>query len=194
MPNYLNTPVGKVMFAWIKNEEIIHKDGNDIPTGKYSITVSFPKEETEKLTEEINKAWDDFLEKDGRDKEFNLTNFIVPTRTVNEQTGFVFRKKVNIISKDTNQPVKLYVPIFDSENKNCTKNVAGIGRDSKVIVSYTLIPFYMNANNYGVSLRLQAIQLIDLVPLSSSGSRYGFGEVTDGYVAHNMDDESEIPY
>ena len=193
--NNLVTPIGNVVYAWIKNEEIIRKDGKDVPTGKYSITVSFSEEETNQLNEEINKVWADFLENNKQGKEFNLTKFVVPTRTLNEQTCFVFRKNVSIISKETNLPVKLYVPIFDSENKNCTKNVVGIGRDSQVKISYTLLPFYMNANNYGVSLRLQAIQLIKLVPIVSNGSRYGFSEVTDGYVAPNVDDgELEIPY
>ena len=191
--NLVTTPIGNVVYAWVKNEEIIHKDGKDIPTGKYSITVSFSEEETNKLNEEINKVWEDFLEKNKQDKEFNLTKYGVPTRTINEQPCFVFRKNVSIISKETNQPVKLFVPIFDSENKNCTKAVAGIGRGSKVKISYTLVPFYMNANNYGVSLRLQAVQLIKLVPISSNGSRYGFDEVPDGYVAQNID-ELEIPY
>lgn len=193
MSNNLVTPIGNVVYAWIKNEEIIHKDGKDIPTGKYSITVSFSEEETQKLNEVINKTWADFLEKNKQDKEFNLTKFVVPTRTLNEKVCFVFRKNVSIISKETNQPVKLFVPIFDSGNKNCTKSVAGIGRESQVRISYTLVPFYMNANNYGVSLRLQAIQLVKLVPITSNGSRYGFDEVADGYVAQTMD-ELEIPY
>lgn len=90
--------------------------------------------------------------------------------------------------------MKLYVPIFDSCNKNCTRDVAGIGRDSKVRISYTLVPFYMNANNYGVSLRLQAIQLVKLIPITLSGSRYGFDEIEDGYVASSQADVSEIPY
>lgn len=59
----LVTPVGNVMYAWVKNEEIIHKEDGDTPTGKYSVTVSFTEGESHKLLAEINKAWEEFYEK-----------------------------------------------------------------------------------------------------------------------------------
>ncbi len=191
----LVTPAGTVQYAYIKNEEIIHhSDGRVIPTGKYSITVSFTDEQSQKFLEAIDKVWSEFIEKNGEGKEFNLTKYVTPTKEFDGKKFFVFKKSVSVISKETNQPVKLYVPIFDSENKNCTKSVASIGRHSQVKIAYSYYPFYMSANNYGVSLRLNALQIVKLVPITSNGGKYGFDAVPDGYVAHAVEDESEIPY
>ena len=195
MSNSLVTPVGEVMFAYVKNEEVIHqKDGKVIPTGKYSITLNLPDDDTEKFNAAIAKVWEEFLENNKQDREFNLAQYMAPTRTFNDKTYFVFRKNVSAISKESNQPVKLYVPLFDAENKNCTNEVRGIGRGSKVKVSFSFYPFYMNANNYGVSLRLNALQIIDLVSLTSNGSKYGFEVIPDGFVAQASESETEIPY
>jgi len=195
MSNNLVTPVSTVQYAFVKNEEIIHHtDGKVTPTGKYSITVSLNENDTQAFIEAIDKEWNEFLEKNGSGKEYNLSHYSMPTKVIDGKTYFVFRKNVSAVSKETNQPVKLYVPLFDSENKNCTKKIASIGRDSQVRISYSFFPFYMNANNYGVSLRLQAIQIVKLVPIASNGNKYGFGVVADGYVAQPVEDEVEIPY
>ena len=190
----LVTPIGNVQYAYVKNEEIIHhSDGRATPTGKYSITVGFTDEQSQKFSEAIDKVWAEFLEKEGSGKEFHLAKYVTPVREFDGKKFFVFRKNVSAISRETNQPVKLYVPLFDSENKNCTKNVASIGRNSQVKISYSYYPFYMSGTNYGVSLRLNAIQLIKLVPITSNGGKYGFEAVDGGYVAQALDD-SEIPF
>lgn len=189
------TPIGNVQYAWIKNEEIIHKsDGSVESTGKYSITVGFTEEETQQFITEINKVWEEFLNEKLQNKEFNLAKHSMPIREINGKTYFVFRKNTIAKTKDDGQPVKLYVPIFDSDNKNCTNKVAGLGRDSQVKVSFSYYPFYMSANTYGVSLRLHAIQLIKLVPITSDGGKYGFDTVANGFVAQATEDEFEIPY
>ena len=196
MANEIVTPIGNVQYAWVKNEEIVHTvDGKLIPTGKYSITVGFSEEEQEKAFHEaIDNVWAKFLEEHGQGKEFKLSSYNSPTKRINDNTYFVFKKNVSITSKETNQPVKLYVPIFDSDNKNCTKKVLGIGRNSKVRISYSYYPFYMTDSNYGVSLRLHAIQIVELVPIASYGAKYGFDAIPNGFVAHAEGDEIEIPY
>jgi len=195
MANEIVTPIGNVQYAWVKNEEIVHtSDGKSISTGKYSITVGFTDDESKQFHEAIDKVWADFLEENGQDKEFKLSSYNSPTKTINDKTYFVFKKNVSITSKETDQPVKLYVPIFDSSNKNCTKKVGSIGRDSQVRIAFSYYPFYMTSSNYGVSLRLHAIQIVKLVPIVSRGEKYGFDVIQNGFVAQDAGDEVEIPF
>ena len=86
------------------------------------------------------------------------------------------------------------MPIFDSKRNNCTKQITSLGQGSQVSISYSYFPFYMSGNNYGVSLRLNALQLVKHVPIKSNGSKYGFEVVPNGFVAQALEDESEIPY
>ena len=68
--------------------------------------------------------------------------------------------------------------------RDISKNLTGIGNGSKARLCVQLTPYYMASNNYGVSLRLIAVQLIDLVEFgSTSADACGFDNVDGGYTA-----------
>ena len=64
---------------------------------------------------------------------------------------------------------------------------------AKVRVAYELIPCHMSTKNFGISLRLTGIQIIDLIEYGTqSASNLGFGE-EDGYSVEASDDDISAP-
>lgn len=74
--------------------------------------------------------------------------------------------------------------LFDSKGKPA--EVKGVWGGSKIKVSFEVVPFYTKLIGAGVSLRLKAVQIIELIAGGNGGSAdsYGFGE-EEGYEAED---------
>ena len=73
------------------------------------------------------------------------------------------------------------VPIFDASGKEISAELTSIGSGTRGRIAYELMPYYMNDKNYGVSLRLTGVQIIELKETGSvSASSLGF-EACEGY-------------
>ena len=73
------------------------------------------------------------------------------------------------------------VPIFDASGKEISAELTSIGSGTRGKIAYELMPYYMNDKNYGVSLRLTGVQIIELKEAGSvSASSLGF-EACEGY-------------
>jgi len=106
--------------------------------------------------------------------------------SVDEDSGKVtvrFKLKAKVTPKQ-GDPFEQRPAIFDAKGKPLMD--AKIGGGSKVKVAYELVPYYTAIAGAGVSLRLKAVQVIDLVEFSggASADAYGFGE-EEGYEAED---------
>lgn len=101
-----------------------------------------------------------------------------------EETGdvvFKFRANASFVDKKTGKTIKRTIPLFDAKGKPMPPKAIFGG--SMLIVSYTAAPWVNPSCEYGVKLRMEAVQVIDLVTSGSkSASGYGFEEQDDGYV------------
>lgn len=101
-----------------------------------------------------------------------------------EATGFVvieFKCKASIKSKtDPNKTTPIKPKLFDSKNRALPEGTK-IGGGSIVKVAFTPIPFAFSNTKVGLSLRLEAVQVIELVEYS--GGRSPFEEEEGGYEA-----------
>ena len=107
--------------------------------------------------------------------------------SVNDDTGKVtvrFKLKAKVTPKQ-GDPFEQRPALFDAKGKPIGPD-AKIGGGSKVKVAYELVPYYTAIAGAGVSLRLKAVQVIDLVEFSggASSEAYGFGE-EEGYEAED---------
>ena len=107
--------------------------------------------------------------------------------SVNEETGAVsvrFKLKAKVTPKN-GDPFEQRPAIFDAKGKPITGD-AKVGGGSKVKVAYELIPYYTAIAGAGISLRMKAVQVIDLKEYSggASADAYGFGE-EEGYEAED---------
>lgn len=102
-----------------------------------------------------------------------------------EPTGeyeFNFKMKASGVSKKTGKPWTRKPGVFNAKGKPLSQEEkAKVGGGSVVKVSYEITPFYTSALGAGVSLRLEAVQVLELKSFSSrDATAYGFGE-EEGY-------------
>lgn len=105
------------------------------------------------------------------------------------ETGLViFKMKTTVegVDKKTNKRWKREVPIFDSQGKpikDAARSALKLWGGSRIRVSLEVKPFAaFGLKKAGVSLRISAVQVIELAGSAATASTYGFGE-EEGYVA-----------
>ena len=88
------------------------------------------------------------------------------------------------------------VPIYDSQGKPLPKNV-DIGHGSIVKVAFSIQPYYKTKTIRGLTLYLNAVQVLELVERGDGdAASFGFGAEEGGYVAPAVpnEDEDEVPF
>lgn len=166
------TGVGEVCFAHLLKPE--EYKGTD--TNKFSIMLHLSEADEKKLLDEIDAEWEKFKSTEEGSKHKYKYDYVNGLKEYNEKNYFKF-KATHIVRTKTGKEWELHVPIFDSSCQEITSKITGVGNGSKAKVSYELHPFFITDKNYGVSLRLTGVQILDLVEEGSkSASSLGFGE------------------
>lgn len=170
------TPVGEALFAHLMKTEVIQQKD----TGKFSIMLKLSEKDKKALLDKINAEWEKY--KDTLDSKKFKAEPSLGIKEYNEVEYFKFTSNETIKLK-SGELLKRTVPIFDAKQNEISKKIQGIGNDSKIKVAYELVPFYMNDKNFGVSLRLSAIQVLALVEFGTqTADTFGFTE-EEGFVA-----------
>jgi hypothetical protein len=169
----ITTPVGEALFCRTKSTEIIQ--GKD--TGKFSLLLKLSEADTKKLAERIHAEWESARNSEFADKKCS-GEMSDGLREYNDETYFKFSCNESYKTKQ-GEIVHLTVPIFDTAGKEISAQLDEIGNGSKIKVAAKLVPYHMTAKNFGISLRLTAIQVIDYVPYGS-GNAESFGFTSDG--------------
>lgn len=172
---------------WAK---VFEPDTKFNPLGDYSINLQMPvaqaAEMSEKLEAIVQAKFNEAVEADPRLKNTLTTQDVcqpVYDRDTGDDTGnveFKFKLKAKIQKRDgtwyEQQPA-----VLDSKKVPMTNDIL-IGNGSRVKVAFEPIPYVMaSTKKAGVSLRLKAVQVIDLVEYGNSAASV-FDE-EDGFVA-----------
>ena len=111
-----------------------------------------------------------------------------PWRIVEDADGmetgeirFKFNMKKSFVTRD-GETVEQHPQVFDSKGNLITDKSFKIGNGSIVKVAYFMSP-YFNKGKAGVSLRLKAVQVIELVHygVNSDPKAFGFAEEEEGF-------------
>ena len=104
---------------------------------------------------------------------------------------FKFKLKAKVTPKKGG-PFEQKPALFDAKGKPLTGDPK-IGGGSVIKVSYEVVPYYTAIAGAGVSLRLKAVQIIELKEYSGSGNAesYGFGE-EEGFEV--SEDDNDPPF
>lgn len=95
---------------------------------------------------------------------------------------FKFKTKSTFTNKQ-GETFKKTVPIYDSKGKPLPDNVE-VGSGSIVRVAYSVNPYWKNKTMKGVTLYLEAVQVIELKEYGQQDAgAFGFDIEEDGYVA-----------
>ena len=177
---------------WAK---VFEPDTKFNPLGDFSINLQMPVADaavmSEKLESIVQVAFKEAIEKDPRLKNTLSTQDVcqpVYDRDTGDDTGnveFKFKLKAKVQKRDgtyyEQQPA-----VLDSKKVPMSKDTL-IGNGSKVKVAFEPIPYVMSSTKkVGVSLRMKAVQVIDLVEYGNSATSV-FDE-EDGYVAPASND------
>lgn len=188
---------GKAFWAKLGEEEVIE----GTPTGNYSICLEPSAEEAQRLLNEAQAAWDEYLETpEMQKKRIKGEPFLGNKETDEGNTQFKFKMKTTITKKN-GDVIEKVVPIFDGMGRSVSKKLKNIiGNGSTVVVAYQLFPFFKSANSFGISLRLVGVQVLDLVRYSDGGDASSMGFTKhEGSYSSSADlgddaDEDDVPF
>jgi len=203
LPSF-TTPKG--VFKWPRLNE---PDTKYKAEGLYSVKLILDEQSAKALIAKLQPHFDAAVAeakekyaalpvKTRKEKEFKTNKFFSPVydEDTEEETGdveFNFKMTASGVSKKTNKPWKRAPRIFDARGQVMTK-APSIWGGTVGKVAFEVMPYFNNAQcEGGLSLRLDAVQIIELVSGGGkSASAYGFGE-EEGY-EHDNDafaDESD---
>lgn len=190
----LVTPTGNAL--WAKVTEPQSNKFN--PTPMYSMSVIFTPEEAEGFKGKMQALLDNFYDetfaeikpakqktlakadlfREAEDKDGNLTGEL-ELRT--KQFSKDFKGKDQIM------------PIVDSSGKDITEGCPLVGNGSRVRAKVFPKLYYMaSTNTVGISFRLNAVQIIELVEYGNASG--GFEAVEGGYVAPATVTNTDNPF
>jgi hypothetical protein len=184
----MTTPVGTAKFPWLTKPDTRFKAEGVFCTG-----LLVPKEDAEELCQELDRLADEAFKAAIADLKAKKKNPKVIEKTAKHEpyqmevdsegneTGMVeFRFKTNAQANINGEVRKFVVPLFDSVGNPVKCSPWG---GSQIRVNFSPIPFYNAVGNglAGVSLRLNAVQVIKLVSGSGDAKSYGFDAVDGGF-------------
>ena len=179
------TGIGEFYFAHLQSPEVFKGKS----TNKFSVSVKLAEKEKQKLLAQIDKEWQKFVESEEGKKHKYKYEYSTGCKEYQGEDFFKFKMTHVIETKKGEWERK--VPIFDAQGKNITDELTGVGNGTKGKVAFELSPFYMNDKNYGVSLRLVGVQILDLVEEGEvSAESLGFGK-EEGFTMDNSESIDE---
>lgn len=199
MAKNLKVIEGTAMWA-----KVFEPDTKFNPDGDYSINIQMPLADSanmsEQLEEIVQAKFNEAIKDDPRLKNTLTTQSVcqpVYDRETGDDTGnveFKFKLKAKVRKRDGTY-YEQSPAVLDSKKVPMSKDLL-IGNGSRVKVAFEPIPYVMpSTKKAGVSLRLKAVQVLDLVEYGNSATSV-FDE-EDGYVAPTATPEAvseETPF
>ena len=178
------TEVGKAIYPHLnKPDTRFQKEG------VYKVTLELSPVNAKNLLKHI----DDGIKLATKDSKSNKTAQLPYKTDENGNMQFNFKCKASGVSK-TGQNWEQKPKVFDSKGTSISKDILVWG-GTTMKVAYEIIPYSNNMLGSGVSLRLKAVQVHELVSGGgASADSYGFKEEANGYVAETVDSfpEAEV--
>lgn len=178
------SPEGVSKYAWLTQPDTkFDKEG-----GHFKVNLVISAEEAQPIIKQIDaemkKSVEIAKEKNKKAIKMAAPPYMAEVDDTGAETGNIelkFKRKAQVISAN-GKVIPFKVAIFDSEGKPLTNTNVWSG--SKMKVSAELVHWYTAMAGAGVSLRLRAVQVTDLVEGGAGNAEgYGFGKVEGGYVA-----------
>ena len=182
-PSYtrINTPVGTAVFPHLHEP-----DTKFDAEGVYRTKFALPADEAADLIEKLEGIRDAYVaEQDAKTRKTHSIAEVCETELDDEgdETGrviFTFKMRARITRKSDQKVFEQAPAIFDSANNRLAEPPA-IWGGSKLRINAEVVPYTMaSSKTLGVSLRLKAVQIVELV--SGGGGASPFDEFEGGDV------------
>jgi hypothetical protein len=188
----LVSPKGLAQFPWIQKA-----DTKFDADGVYSVTIKCEdSEQVQKFIAKLEDIRDSFYDQDEGVQKALKTRKAVNKADVCEydeegNVYFKFKQKAKLKSK-TGDIIDVTVPVFDAKAKPMDEL---IGRDSLIKVATTIFPYFMQTTKtVGLSLKLTAVQVLELKAPSTGGSGSGFGFEEEEGFTHEEGAKASTPF
>ncbi len=191
----LTTPKGIAKFPWLNRPDT--RFNSD---GVYTVSLLLTPEEAQPLMEQLDELADQAVEKAKQDlvekgkkthakKVVRMEPYKMEEDAEGTETGMVefkFKMKAKITKKD-NTVIELFPKLFDSKGKPINAEETQVFGGSIIKVNYTPSPYYVaSTKGAGVSLQLNAVQVIELISRGGDASFFGFDVEEDGFDAEEV--------
>jgi len=178
-PRYV-TPAGIAQYPYLTKP-----DTKFNPDGEYKISLEIPAADAQDIVTFLDEQYEAAVAKAKKENPGKKIKTGDVPYSVDDESGKVtvrFKLKAKVAPKN-GEPFEQRPALFDAKGKPINQE-AKIGGGSKVKVAYELVPYYTAIAGAGVSLRLKAVQVINLVEFGggAGAGAFGFGE-EDGYEA-----------
>lgn len=184
-----------IIKGFTKWAKVVTPDTKFNADGEYSIQVIMPEADAQEIVESLEEIRDDFYKKTLEEKP-KLKNSITLRGVYEEETdengdntgNVIFKAKLKavITSQKTGKTYKQFVTIVDAKKKPLQD--ANIGNGSIVKIAVEPSPYFIpSTKEVGVSLRLKAVQVIDLKEFGNAASIF---DEEDGYEAKAENDKA----
>lgn len=177
------TPKGTAKYPWLNTP-----DTKFNPDGEYKTSLVLPLEEADTIMQFLDEQLAKSIAQAKKDNPGKKVKEADAPYSVNEETGELsinFKLKAKV-TPQKGDPFEQKPAVFDAKGKPLQG--VNVGGGSTIKVSYEVYPFYTAMIGAGISLRLKAVQVLNLVEFSggAGAQAYGFGE-EDGFESESDD-------
>jgi len=200
----LNTPVGIGQYAYLETPDFEYNSAGD-----WKVKMFFdPADEevtvmTDIMDSLMESAMEYFTEQATTVKAKKAirpsenTPYYTETDDEDEPTGRIYINPKSIASGTTKEGEdwKREMPIFNGAGERVETKL-NIGNGTKMCANITLRAYYNKQSGVGISLRLGAVQIVDLVPFSggiNTAEDAGFGAVEGGFDGGKAEKFADAP-
>jgi hypothetical protein len=155
--------------------------------GEYKVSLSVTEEEAAPITAKIDEVMEEAqgMIPPGKRPKIQEPPYYNELDDEGQETGrviFKFKMKAKVNTKD-GRTIEMSPKLFDAQGTLMT-DVDSIWGGSTLRISSDLVPYYVAAVGAGVSMRLKAVQIIELKTGGggADAANYGF-EATEGFTA-----------
>lgn len=175
----ITSPKGEAFYPYLKSPEMYEGEVVGL-----TIQAKFSKKDTDTLIAKLEAE----LERAKGDSQFAGKKWAKEPHMgfrENKDGDIVFKFKTKHEFKKGDDIIKRTVPVFDAKGKPIDVN---LGNGSIVRVAFQVVPFWKSVKLNGVTLFLDAVQVIELKEYggSTNAGNFGFGE-EDGYEAEETE-------
>lgn len=188
------TPVGVAVYPHLNKPDTKF----DTETGgKYRVKLSIPAKECGAFIKEIDKVYEQNIVKEAEARDQDVEDIRRANKPYTEEkvdgkkTGNIlisFSMKAKGKAKDGTE-WEQRPQFFDGSGNNMPHDkLPQIGGGTKMCINCTLAPWFVGSQGAGVTLRINAIQIIELVEYGGNKSANDFGFDTSGEAIELEDD------
>jgi len=166
--------VGEAIYPHLNKPDVRFSEA-----GEYKVTLKVAKSDATEMLKLYDKAIEDSLKlAEENHKGKGIKNAPKPYTEENDFVFFKYKMKATGVNMKTKEKFSQRPQLFDAK-KNPVPSSTLIWGGSKMKIAYNLVPYYTPMLGAGVTARLKAVQVIELV----EGKDSNLFDKEDGYEA-----------